>query len=125
MAKIKELTEKQELFLEALFGEANFDYKKAQKIAGYADSVSTNTIVAPLADEIISRSKTMLAVHTPRAMAHLIGMIDDPSAVGNQVKLKAIAEIMDRAGLTKKEEVKVDTDGQNAILILPAKRNDD
>lgn len=125
MAKVRELTPKQQAFLDALFGEANYDYRKALKLAGYAPTVPVNTVVASLADDIIERSKTMLALNTPKAMAHLVGVIDDPTAPGTMVKIKAITEIMDRAGLSKKDEVKVDAGDVQAIIILPAKRNDD
>lgn len=124
MSKVKEYTEKQQAFLDALFGEAQYDYAKAKELAGYAATTPISVIVGSLSDEIIARSKMMLAMHTPKAAAKLTGMIDGDLDPNTNTRIKAIAEVMDRAGLSKKEEVKVDTDGMSAVLILPAKRDD-
>ena len=44
----KELTDLQEKFLNALFGEAKGSYAKAMRIAGYAPSTNSHVIVTQL-----------------------------------------------------------------------------
>ena len=56
----KQLTEKQQAFLDALFGEAEGNPAKALKIAGYAQGESTGRVMAPLKEEIAERTVTLL-----------------------------------------------------------------
>jgi len=50
------MTEKQQKFLDALFGEAEGNPVKALKIAGYAQGESSARVMAPLKDEIANRT---------------------------------------------------------------------
>ena len=49
----KQLTELQEKFLDALFGDAKGNYAKAMRLAGYAESTKPHVIVQSLRSEII------------------------------------------------------------------------
>jgi len=55
----RELTEQQENFLTALFGEAHGSPKKAGEIAGYAPS-SYPKVVKALKEEILERANILL-----------------------------------------------------------------
>ena len=56
---VKQLTEKQQKFLEVLFEEAKGDPVTAKKLAGYADGVASTQIVNSLTDEIAELTKNL------------------------------------------------------------------
>jgi len=120
MAK-RSLTKQQELFLEALFGEADGDLYAAKRIAGYSPNYSMSEVISTLKDEIVERTKTYLALHAPKASIKLTKVLDAPEKLGNDNILKAAKEILDRAGVNKSETVEI---GSGGIFILPAKRTD-
>ena len=98
------LTEKQNVFLEALMlKETKGSIRKAMEIAGYSKTTSINSMVESLGTEIHER--------------------DDPSAMGARNSIAAAAQIMDRTGLVKKEQVEVTNTG-GAMFILPPKNED-
>lgn len=117
-------TEKQEAFLEALLGEARGDIREAMRIAGYSDNTKVGEVVGPLKDEILERSSTMMALHAPKAAFGMIGVLDDPTALGARNQINAAKEILDRTGLVKKEQVEVTAKG-GGMFILPPKKSDD
>lgn len=119
----KTLTEKQEAFLEALMGEAQGNIRRAINLAGYSDSVKTSEIVSSLKDEIIERASMMLAMNAPKAAFGIVGVLDDPSALGARNSIQAAREILDRTGLVKKEQIQVESMG-GGMFILPPKQND-
>lgn len=119
----KKLTEKQEAFLDALLNECNGNVKAAMLAAGYSPSTKTFEVVEPLKDEIIARTKTFLASNAPKAMLSMVEVLHDPNALGNKNKINAAKDIMDRAGLMKKDEADVGN-AANVMFILPAKRAD-
>jgi phage terminase small subunit len=49
----RELTERQQKFLEVLFEEANGDVVQAKLLAGYSGKTSTANVVASMKDEIM------------------------------------------------------------------------
>jgi len=117
------LTEKQEVFLEALTGEAQGNIRAAMKIAGYSDQTKTHEVVNPLREEIIERTQTMLAVNAPKAASGLLGVLNDPSAMGARNAVSAASQILDRVGVVKKEQVELESKG-NAMFILPPKTSE-
>lgn len=119
----KPLTQLQQKFLDALFGEAEGDPSKAKKLAGYSPDTSAMHIVNSLKEEIIEQAQLYLALHAPKASQAMVGVMDDPVALGNDHKLKAAAQILDRVGIAKQEkvEVKANTSG---IFLLPPKSPD-
>jgi len=54
----------------------------------------------------------------------MVGVIDDPSAIGNRERLAASQQILDRVGLSKVEKLNVSTDKPMGVFILPAKTDD-
>ena len=119
----KELTEKQKIFLEALCGEANGNIRGAMRIAGYSDNTAISEVVSPLRDEIVDRASMMLAMNAPKATFSMINVLDDPGSLGARNAVAAAKEVLDRAGLVKKEKVEVQGP-QGGIFILPPKRED-
>ena len=64
--KVKKLTEQQNTFLNALFGEANGIPKKAGEIAGYSEH-SYPKVVKALKNEIIERAEEVMAAYSSKA----------------------------------------------------------
>lgn len=117
------LTEKQKLFLEVLFEEAKGDFVQAKKLAGYSDNVSTKSIVDSLEDELYTETKKFIAHSGVKAAAAMVGVISDPTALGNKERMQAAKDVLDRAGYKPKEHVEVET--SEPLFILPAKKEDD
>mgnify|MGYP003118741689 FL=1 len=120
----KELTELQARFLDALFGPAKGNQAKAMKMAGYSENTNPHHIVSSLRSEIIERAELEMAANAPKAVLSMVGVIDDPSAIGNRERLAASQQILDRVGLSKVEKLNVSTDKPMGVFILPAKTDD-
>jgi hypothetical protein len=117
----KQLTELQQKFLDALFGEAEGDPALAKKLAGYSPDTAAMHIVNSLKEEIIEQAQLYLALHAPKASQSMVDVMKDPVALGNDNKLKAAAQILDRVGIAKQEKVEVKSNA-SGIFLLPAKR---
>jgi hypothetical protein len=117
----RQLTDLQEAFLDALFGDANGDVGEAMKLAGYAKGTPQYGVLRALGDEILERSKVILAANSAKATLKGISILDDPTALGADKMLMAAKEIWDRSGLIKKDGLAQLGDKAIGILILPAK----
>lgn len=120
----KELTELQNKFLDALFGPAKGNHAKAMKIAGYSEATNPHHIINSVRTHIIERAELEMAVNAPKAVLSMVGVIDDPSAIGNRERLAASQQILDRVGLSKVEKLNVTSDKPMGVFILPAKTDD-
>jgi hypothetical protein len=118
----RNLTEKQQKFLDVLFEEAKGDPVKAKKLAGYADSVSSTSVVNTISDEIAERTKKFIAQSSTKAAYTMFSVMADPTDLGVKEKMLAAKDILDRAGFSKTEKVEVKA--QEPLFILPAKDND-
>lgn len=117
----KKLTDMQEAFLEALVGPARGNIRAAMDAAGYSENTRINEVVGPLREEIIDRSSMLLALNAPKAAHGIIGVLDDPSAMGARNAVSAAREILDRTGLVKREQIQV-TGPEGGIFIMPPKK---
>jgi hypothetical protein len=117
----QELTEKQLAFLDALVGEAKGDIRSAMRVAGYSDATKTSEVVGPLKQEIVERASTLLAINAPKATFSMLDVLTDPSSMGARNAVTAASQILDRAGLVKKEQITV-TATEGGIFILPPKK---
>ena len=116
-----QLTEKQKIFLSALFGEANGEPRAAAEIAGYAPT-SYPKVVQGLKDQIIERAETVLAAHSPKAALSIANAIDDDGSIpGASIRMEAAKQILDRVGIIKKEKIDINAKIAHGIFILPAK----
>ena len=118
------MTEQQEKFLNALFGEAQGNFREAMNMAGYAKSEYPARLIRNLKSEIIERAEYMLAANAPKAVLSMSGILDDPTALGNKDRLAAAKEILDRTGIVKTEKVEHKTNGA-AIVFLPPLEDED
>ena len=97
-------TEKQEAFIEAycLTGNA----AKAAEMAGYSDKASKQkgySLKKQFSDAIADKTREMLADGVPGVLAKLNELINE--ATSEAVKLGAIKDFLDRAGLKPVERV--------------------
>jgi len=116
----KELTDQQKLFIKCLVGEAKGDPATAKKMAGYAPSSTTSSIINNLRDEILEATNDLLVSNGPKAALGLVGLLDTPDAMGARNKINVANSILDRIGIVKKEQVEHKIEGAS-IFILPAK----
>jgi hypothetical protein len=123
-SKIKvKMTENQQRFLEALFGEAKGNYREAMRIAGYSDNTPTKDVVEPLSEEIEKMTRSYIAWNGPKAVMILSGILDGSELLGVKEKIAVAKDFLDRAGFGKVEKIEVEA--KSPLFILPAKRYDD
>ena len=116
-----ELTEKQEVFLDKLFGDANGNPKIAGELAGYSKQ-SYPKVVRNLKKEIIQRAENYLAVHAPKAAMQITGMMDDNAILPQaNIRLEAAKQVLDRIGIVKKDQIDINMKAVHGLFILPKK----
>tara|TARA_R110000782_G_scaffold3228_1_gene11898 strand:+ start:656 stop:1039 length:384 start_codon:yes stop_codon:yes gene_type:complete len=120
MAK-RELTEKQQMFLDVLFEEAEGDPLAAKKLAGYSPNVPTSTVTASLVDEIAELTRKFIAQSSTKAAYTMFSVMGSKDMLGAKERMAAAKDLMDRAGFVKTEKVEVST--SEPLFILPAKRS--
>jgi len=115
----RQLTAKQQVFLNVLFDEAAGNVTLAKKIAGYSDSTSTSEIVKGLKEEIIEATQLYMARNAPQAAVAMAGALMDPTELGIRDKMSAAKELLDRTGLVKTEKMQVEASG--GVMLMPPK----
>lgn len=118
----RKYTEKQLAFLEAMAGEARGNINQAIKMAGYG-TVTHKDVVPYLQDELIAIAEHILAYNAPKAAFGMVGVLDDPTALGAKNSVAAAKEILDRIGIVKKEKLELSSEDGSGIFILPPKRS--
>ena len=119
----RNLTEKQQKFLDVLFEEAGGNLAKARKLAGYADGVSTKAIAESLAEEIADLTKKFISSSAVKAAYSMFEVMNNPTDLGNKEKMAAAKDVLDRSGFIKTEKVEVSA--ANPLFILPQKADED
>ena len=115
----KELTEKQQKFLDVLFDEANGDVTQAKLLAGYTPTSSTSDIVRGIKEEVLEATQMFMARNAPRAAVAMVSGINDPTELGMREKMTAAKELLDRTGLVKTEKMQVESTG--GVMLMPVK----
>jgi|TARA_Y100001937_G_scaffold111661_1_gene158492 hypothetical protein len=115
----RELTEKQQSFLEHLV-ETQGDAKKAAELAGYKSHY--HHVVKTLKTEILELTQEVLANSAPRAAFKLVEIMDSSKPViqANN-KLAAAQTLLDRVGVTKVDKVDVNHTVNSGIFLMPDK----
>ena len=117
----RNLTDTQKKFLDALFGEAQGNPKKAGELAGYSEH-SYPKVLRNLKQEIVSRAENYLAVHSARAATKMVNMLDEDGTTPHaNIRLEAAKQILDRIGVVKKDSLDINMKAAHGIFILPAK----
>tara|TARA_R110000787_G_scaffold225632_1_gene333510 strand:- start:280 stop:639 length:360 start_codon:yes stop_codon:yes gene_type:complete len=118
---MRQLSEQQQLFLQVLFEEAGGSIVEAKKLAGYATSTSTTSIVKALKEEIAEHTQMYIARNAPTAAVAMVSGLLDPTQLGIKDKMSAAKDMMDRAGFAKTEKVEIKASG--GIMLLPPKNS--
>ena len=117
----RSLTNTQEKFLDALFGEARGNLKKAGEVAGYSEH-SYPKVVRNLKQEIISRAENYLATHSAKAATKMVDMLDEDGTTPHaSIRMEAAKQILDRIGIVRKDQIDINMKSLHGIFILPAK----
>ena len=118
----RKLTDKQEKFLDELLSNGGH-VKNAVAAAGYKEQ-SRSWLTRSLRDEIIERTRSMLATNSVKAANRIIEGLDADGTVPlNQMdmRLKTAESVLDRVGLGKKQQLEVEGQVMHGIVMLPAK----
>ena len=118
----RNLTEKQQKFLDVLFEEAGGNLVTAKKLAGYADAVTSRQVAEPLADEIAELTKKFISSSATKAAYSMFEIMNNPTDLGNKEKMAAAKDVLDRGGFVKTEKVEVTA--ASPLFILPQKDNE-
>ena len=120
--KKKELTPKQEKFLDVLFNNGG-RVMSAIEEAGYSPD-SRGWLMHSVKNEIIERAKTQLAGSSVKAVNRLHEGLDADGTIPSgqmDVRMKAASEILDRAGISKRQEINIEGQVLHGVVMLPAK----
>ena len=121
----KNLTEKQENFLTALFSNGG-NISEALKTAKYSYH-SRKDVLASLKEEIAERTKVMLSGAAVKAADNIIKTMDvdvDAEIPTNRLELRyrAAGDVLDRIGITKRQQIDVSGEIKHGIVLLPSKK---
>ena len=106
----RNLTDMQEKFLDVLFTEAQGNPREAARIAGYSEH-SYPKVVRNLKKEITELAETHLSTHSAKAATRLTSL--------------AANSLLDRVGITKKDQLDINMKALHGIFILPPKDGTD
>ena len=119
----RKLTERQQKFIDSLFGEANGSVKDAKIIAGYSPNTNNHEIIKAMKEEILEATQLYMASNAPRAAMAMVEGLVDPTELGIRDKMSAAKELLDRTGLIKTEKVQVEASG--GVMLMPKKQTED
>ena len=123
-AQKRKLTEKQNKFLDELLHNGGH-VKNAVLAAGYSEQ-SRSWLTRSLRDEIIERTRNMLATNSVKAANRIVEGLDAAGTVPlNQMdmRLKTAESVLDRVGLGKKQQIEMEGQIMHGIVMLPSKDN--
>lgn len=122
----KELTDQEKLFLDLLFDPSGMKHpNEAKQLAGYPKEYPVLKLVRNISKELIQRCDDYLAMYAPQGLAGLMEIMLEPNNPGSKIKLQAVVELLDRAGVVKKEKTEVSQATPSYVFMLPAKQSID
>jgi len=124
ITKKRALTEKQENFLTVLFSNGG-NIADALRKAEYSPH-SRKDVLASLKEEIAERTKLMLNGAADKAADNIVNTMDierDNGVPTNRLELKyrAAGDILDRIGITKRQQMDISGEIKHGIVLLPGK----
>jgi hypothetical protein len=115
------LSEKQEQFLTVLF-ENGGNLNAAAEAAGYSRG-SVAWLRDRLADEIIERTRSMLAGQSLKAANKLVSLVDSQEIErADELRMRAAEAILNRVGLGKQETMNHNVQAIHGVVLLPPKK---
>ena len=119
LSKPRELTEKQQLFLDSLV-ETQGDAKQAAALAGY--SGGHYQVLKALKNEVLELTKDVLAHNAPKAAFKLLEIMDSDKPIPqDNNKLTAAQSLLDRVGVSKSETLDINHQVSGGIFLMPDK----
>ena len=95
--------------------------REAARLAGYS-SHSYPKVIRNLKKEITELAETHLSTHSAQAANRLITLLDEDGTTPQaSIRLAAANSILDRVGITKKDQLDINMKALHGIFILPAK----
>jgi len=92
------------------------------QVAGYSEG-SIAWLKDRLADEIIERTKTVLAGQSLKAANKLVSLVDAVDIErGDDLRMKAAESILNRVGLGKQETMNHNVSAVHGVVLLPPKK---
>ena len=117
------LTDKQETFLSTLV-ENGGRVREAMEVAGYHPG-SRGNLINSVKDEIIERTRQHLASSSVQAASRLIEGLDADGTIPSsqmEVRIRSANDILDRTGVSKRQEISTESKVLHGIVLLPAKK---
>jgi phage terminase small subunit len=122
--KERELTDQQQQFLSLLFDNGG-NVAAAALDAGYSRG-SIGWLKNTLAEEIVERTKSLLATNALRAATRLVNTIDNPIPErGDELRFRAAESLLNRVGLAKQETINHNVQAIHGVVLLPPKNSDE
>lgn len=119
--KERELTDQQSRFLSLLF-ENGGNVRQAALDAGYS-SGSVAWLKHSLAEEIVDRTKSLLATNALKAATRLVNTIDNPVPErGDELRFRAAESLLNRVGVAKQETLNHNVQAIHGVVLLPPKK---
>lgn len=116
------LSGRETYFLDLLFNDEDTkgNVSRALTKAGFTKTYLKKS----LKEEIIRRAENLLSLNAPKAAMALVDALDHKEETTNKAAFKvAVAEkILDRVGLSKKQQVEMTGEVRHSVFILPAKQ---
>lgn len=116
--------QRQELFIQTLFDEENNptqSFEVAKQVAGYPESESITTILGRIKGELQDSMQDYMLSRAPIAINKLLAIIEGKEHIVNSDKvLAACKEILDRAGVSKKDKQEIEVTMPEGVIVLPA-----
>ena len=119
----RKLTDQEETFLSTLI-ENGGQVKEAMEVAGYHQGSRSN-LINSVKHEIIERTRQHLASSSVQAANRLIEGLDADGTIPSsqmEVRLRAANDILDRTGVSKRQEIATESRVIHGIVLLPAKK---
>lgn len=123
---MSDLNEKQQKVVDVLFSEADGDIKTAMNLAGYGPKYSVGFFLQSeaVAEAIRKETLRFLAASGPKAAHAMHGLLTaKKGSFGDNVKLAAAKDLLDRADFKVAEKVEVSA--VTPLFILPPKESDE
>ena len=118
------LTEQERIFIDALYDpEINpfHDPDIAKKVAGYDSNVSCVSIMRKVKEQVKDDTHNYFVSRSPYAAKLIHDIASSKINVPGQDKLlNAAVQILDRAGIVKKEKQQLEVKASDGIVIIPA-----
>jgi phage terminase small subunit len=121
----KDLNERQKKFVEALFdSDVRGNFTLAAKKAGYSENTDGVEVADAIDDTyILEQAARYLKRSTPKAVIELISLLENPPPNSENIR-KVAGDILDRAGIVKKDALDITVQAPTGIVILPSKREE-